>query len=215
MWMAWKTKAEHYATIWTYNLEWEHKPWTRDSISQIWEITKQSLDIPGSQLSNPEWTGKEDGLTCHNSQSSCQPQMQQKPCIPPEQRMFLNPSEKSQTNISLGGSPLDLQTPMNQTPQSLKNTKGTAKYSVKLSPRDCPSRLYGIMQSNYYWSTGHPSRKTTPTHPGRKSGNAQICTRTPQKRDNLCIQITLCSQFLLCEEEGWKTMTSTRLQTYQ
>ena len=150
MWMAWKTKAEHYATTQTYNLEQEHKPQTRDSISLIWETTKQSLDIPGSQLSNPEWTGKEDESTCHNSPSSYQPQTQQKPCTPPGQRTFLDLSEKSQTNISLEGSPLDLQTPMNQTLQFLRNTKGTAKYSVKLNPRDCPNQLYGIMQSNYY-----------------------------------------------------------------
>ena len=121
----------------------------RGSISQIWETTKQSSDIPGSQPSNPEWTGKEGGSTCHNSQSSYRPQMQQKPCTPPGQRISLDPSEKCQINISLEGSPLDPQ-PMNQTPQYLKNTRGTAKYSVKPSPRDCPSQPYGIMQSNYY-----------------------------------------------------------------
>ena len=168
MWMAQKTKAEHYTTIQTYNLEWEHKPRTRDSISQIWEITKQSLDIPGLQPSNPEWTGKEDGLTCHNSQSSYQPQTQQKPCTPPGQRMFLDPSEKSQTNISLEGSPLDLQTPMNQTLQFLRNTKGTAKYSVKLSPRDCPSQLYGITQSNYYLEHQTPFQEDYSHSPRKK-----------------------------------------------
>ena len=48
-----KTRVEHYATTWTYNLKWEHKPQTKDSTSQTWETTKQSSDTLGLQPSNP------------------------------------------------------------------------------------------------------------------------------------------------------------------
>ena len=64
-------------------------------------------------------------------------------------------------------------------------------------------------------STQHPTRKTTPPHSRREKWDAQVHTGASQKGNNLHIQITLCSQHLLCKEEGQKTITSTGLQNHK
>ena len=99
---------------------------------------------------------------------------------------------------------LDPQPPMNPILQYQKNTKDIAKYLMKLNPRDFPSQPYGSHYRTTARSTKHSTRKTTPTHSRGKRQNAQICARTPRERDNPSVQITLCSQFLLCKKKDGK-----------
>ena len=48
-----KIKVDHYDTTQTYSSKQEHKLQIKDSTSQTWETTRQSLDTLGLQLSNP------------------------------------------------------------------------------------------------------------------------------------------------------------------
>ena len=53
-------------------------------------------------------------------------------------------------------------------------------------------------------STQHLTRKATPSHSRRKEWNAQICTGTPQKGNNPCIQITYSADFSFVKKKDEK-----------
>ena len=98
-------------------------------------------------------------------------------------------------------------------PKRIPKTQQSIQWSQipKTSPVNCMGPHHRVTTR----STKHSPRETTSTHPRRKRQNAQVCARTPQQRDNLHIQVTLCGQLLLHEEKGWKTTTSTRLPTHK
>ena len=69
------------------------------------------------------------------------------------------------------------------------------------------------------WTTfrsTHYNARTTPTpQPKRNQRGSQVCIRTPCVGHHTRIVEPICSKLLLCKERGWKTMTSSGLQTNQ
>jgi hypothetical protein len=60
-----------------------------------------------------------------------------------------------------------------------------------------------------------PPCATPPAKPNGTRRNAEICGRTPLKRDYPRVMESIRCKLLLHQEKGWKIMPRSRLPTYQ
>ena len=209
-----RTKAEHYTiyrpTVQNGNSNHKSKVlpfWPRRSQSDLW--------IP-LVLGLPTQSGLEKGMDWHvtTPHSTIHPKCSQG-YLQPQNKEHPTPHQKKDRSVLSWKSHYWIYNhtkTKHSSPKRVLKTQQSIQWGwiPKTSPVNCMGPHYRIATR----STKYSPRKTTPTHPRRKKWDAQIHARTPQKRDNLHIQITLCGQ-LLCEEKGWKTMTSTRLPTHK
>ena len=86
-------------------------------------------------------------------------------------------------------------------------------FSEEQSQRLPSHSIWGSCNRIVTWSPKFTTGMTITPKPWRKGQNPQIHIRTPGPRNNSNLQISLHSRFLLCQEERWKTLASTRLLT--